>query len=184
MELNKEAIKIAEKIVKMFEGCNLIAYPDPESKLYKALSLHGMLAKYMKGDIRWKELGDNFKALDGAPWTCGWGETNGVTKDTVWTQQEADSKLSYRVGVVMKETLSACPRLASEGPERTAAVTSLVYNIGITEFKASTALKRIAANQDDLVPEAIQRFIYSRGKIVEGLRNRRKVEANLWSSVK
>lgn len=23
-------------------------------------------------------------------WTCGWGSTRGVTKDTVWTQQEAD----------------------------------------------------------------------------------------------
>lgn len=27
----------------------------------------------------------------GAPWTCGWGSTRGVTPDTVWTQEEADA---------------------------------------------------------------------------------------------
>lgn len=26
----------------------------------------------------------------GAPWTCGWGSTRGVSRDTVWTQEEAD----------------------------------------------------------------------------------------------
>lgn len=184
MELNEQAVKIAVKIIKMFEGCNLIAYPDPKSDLYKALSLHGMLAKYMKGDIRWKDLPDNFKALKATPWTCGWGETSGVTKDTVWTQQEADSKLQYRVGVVMTETLTACPRLASEGPERTAAITSFVYNIGITQFRSSTALKRILANDDANVPEAVKRYNKGDGKIIAGLVKRRQVESDLWNSVR
>lgn len=29
----------------------------------------------------------------GAPFTCGWGETEGVTHDTWWTQEEADRRL-------------------------------------------------------------------------------------------
>lgn len=28
----------------------------------------------------------------GAPWTCGWGSTLGVTPTTVWTQEQADAE--------------------------------------------------------------------------------------------
>jgi lysozyme len=33
----------------------------------------------------------------GAPWTCGWGSTIGVTQDTVWTQEEADRHFEYDI---------------------------------------------------------------------------------------
>lgn len=33
----------------------------------------------------------------GAPWTCGWGSTRGVSRDTVWTQEEADRNFELDV---------------------------------------------------------------------------------------
>lgn len=37
------------------------------------------------------------KKTGGAPWTCGWGSTIGVTQDTVWTQEEADRHFEYDI---------------------------------------------------------------------------------------
>lgn len=39
----------------------------------------------------------------GAPWTCGWGETEGVTPDTVWTQAEADAR--FEVSLAKREAM-------------------------------------------------------------------------------
>jgi lysozyme len=39
----------------------------------------------------------------GAPWTCGWGSTHGVTEHTVWTQAEADSH--FEEDILDAETL-------------------------------------------------------------------------------
>lgn len=39
----------------------------------------------------------------GAPWTCGWGSTRGVTRDTVWTQEEADR--NFELDIVAAEIM-------------------------------------------------------------------------------
>lgn len=182
--MNDIVIKIAAKLIKPSEGCNLSAYPDPGSPLYKALSIHGMLHKYMAGTLKWKDLDKNFQALSGSPWTCGYGETNGVTKDTVWTQAECDTKLAYRIGVVMTQCIKDCPRLGTLSQERQAAITSLAYNIGAHAFATSTACKLIKAGDDAHVGEAIKRFNKDSGQLSHGLVARRQIETNLWNSVK
>ena len=182
MLLNETAVKITKKLLYNFESCNLTAYPDPVSPLYKALSAHGLLAKYMSGSLKWKALPDNFKALSGHPWTCGVGETNGVTKDTVYTAAEADSKLDFRVRVVMTQALTDCPALAKMAPECIAAITSLTYNIGSTGFKNSTAARQITAGAYGLVPDSMKMWNKAGGLIVQGLANRRKIEADLFKS--
>ena len=180
--LNEQAVQIAVKIIKLFEGCNLIAYPDPASPLYKALALHNMLKKYMDGAIRYKDLPDNFKALSGTPWTVGYGMTVGVTKDTVYTQEQANTSLEAHVRKVMQETLEDAPKLSKEVPARIAAITSLAYNIGKDAFKTSTVAKRIASGALSEVAEAIKMWNKAKGKIVDGLVKRRQTEADLWNS--
>jgi lysozyme len=181
---NEIAVKIAVKVIKQFEGLNLRAYPDPASPLYKALSLHGMLKKYMDGAILWKDLADNFKALSGAPFTCGYGETQGVTKDTVWSSEEAESRLIKRVEGFMDEVLKASPKLSNESADKLAAVTSLVYNIGITNYRTSTVAKMIAVA--NWVGAAAGILLWNKAgnplKIVDGLDKRRKIEAALFMS--
>ena len=178
------ALKIAIKIIKLFEGCNLISYPDPASPLYTALSTNGMLQKYMRGAIRWKDLPEHFQALDGRPFTCGHGETKGVTHDTVWTQQEADSALQTSVEGVMSVVMENVPQSVLDSPERIAACTSLAYNIGLSAFKRSTVLRMAKAGKHKEAAEAFKLFNLAGGKIMDGLVKRRKIEADLYISVR
>ena len=127
---NFVANKIATKLIKQFESCELRAYPDPNSPLAKELSKHGILRKYMDGKL---ELPDYLQALSGAPWTIGWGETKGVKQGDVWTQEEADSRLAVRTQEFMSGVVKASPKLGKASPEKLAAVTSLAYNIGLQE---------------------------------------------------
>lgn len=182
MELNPTAVKITVKLVAKFEGCNLISYPDPASPLYSALSQNGMLAKYMRGDIKWQDLPLNFKQLSGVPFTCGYGSTHGVTKHTVWTQKQATDVLEATVREFMTQAIQDCPPLANLSPERVAAITSLCFNIGSKAFRESTACREIKAGNYGLVPNAIKMWNKAGGKIMQGLVNRRNEEANLWMS--
>lgn len=181
--LNETAVKIAVKIIAKFEGCHLRAYPDPASKLSKALSANGMLTTYMSGKLRYEHLPANFKALSGIPWTCGYGETKGVTKDTAYTREEATERLNFRVREFMTQAIKDCPALANKSPEKIAAITSLCYNIGNPEFKTSTACRKIKAGEDFAVPAAIKLFNKAQGQVNNGLINRRQMEADLWVSV-
>jgi lysozyme len=178
---NEVAVRIATKLIKNFEGCSLSVYPDPASELSIKLSLHDILAKYITGNL---ELPPYLDELNGSPWTQGYGETKGVVKGgPKWTQEQADSKLAVRVKEFMQEVLTASPNLAEQSAEKTAAITSLAYNIGITQYNDSTARKRIAESDWKGAAEAMQWFNKAGGKLLQGLVNRRKIEADLFTSV-
>ena len=183
--LDEMAVKIAVKVVRQFEGCNLIAYPDPASSLYKALATHNLLQKYMKGSIKHPDLPENFKDLDGRPFTVGFGETKDVKQGDVWTQEEADKRLEARVRGFMQDVLKSCPKLVLMRPSAIAACTSLVYNIGLTNFVSSTVFKKIA--QGDIEGAASAFGMWNKAgsplKVMDGLTKRRKIEADLFRSV-
>ncbi len=63
-----------------------------------------------------------------------------------------------------------------------AAICSLVYNIGMTNFETSTLLRML--NQSDFDGAAAQftRWDYSAGQVVAGLETRRQQEAKLFQS--
>lgn len=176
-------IKIAIKVIKQMEGCELRAYPDPASELYKELSAHGLLRKYMAGDL---ELPEHLEKLSGAPWTIGYGETKGVKPGMVWTQEQADTALSARVGGFLSEVLKVSPKLATAAPERVAAVVSLVYNIGVTNYASSTVAKCIAAEDWQGAGNAFMMWVKA-GKplaTLPGLVKRRQVEKDLFMSAR
>jgi len=183
MELNPIAIKIATKLIKASEGCVLWAYPDPSSDLYSVLSAHGMLKKLQTGKLLYKDLPSNFKALDSHPATIGYGETQNVKMGDVWDQATADARLEYRVKVFMQAAIAISPKLASLSPEKIAAVTSLIYNIGNGQYKTSTVARKIQAGDLKGAADAFLLFNKSGGKVNQGLVNRRKVERDLFLSV-
>lgn len=177
---NEIAVRLATKLIKLSEGCELKAYPDPASDLYRALSTHGLLAAYKQGTLA---LPEGFEKLSGAPWTCGWGETEGVTKDTAWTQQEADSCLDKRVRGFMQAIYKVTPNLFSESPEKQAAITSLVYNIGVANY-AKYDISKFVAKGDHLgVYNKFSQYVLANGLVLHGLQIRREREANLYISV-
>lgn len=60
------------------------------------------------------------------------------------------------------------------------ALVCLVFNIGTSNFSASTLLKFINQELWDKVPAQFMRWIYSNKVFIKGLENRRKAEVQLW----
>lgn len=74
------------------EGFRKYAYPDP-------LSPMGRMNYKEAGFISGRELMQKYgwKEADGAPWTVGYGFTQGVTPDSIITKELADQKLYQEI---------------------------------------------------------------------------------------
>lgn len=179
IKLNETAIRIATKLIKLSEGCYLKAYADPASALGEAIQAHNQWYAYLNG--KWTPPKE-WDKLSGTPYTCGWGETQGVTKNTVYTQQEADTKLDKRVREFMTAAIKATSALATFSAEKQAAITSLVYNIGITNYIKYEISKRVQAKDHLAVYNKFKQYVIANGKPNDGLRNRRTREADLYAS--
>jgi lysozyme len=177
------AIKIAAKLIKQpgIEGCELRAYPDAASELYKTLAEHGILRRYMDGKL---ELPPYLAELDGSPVTIGWGHTEGVKLGDVITQEQADKWLEDQLAVRVAQVVKAAPKLAQASNEAIAACVSLQYNVGQKAFADSTVVKKIALGDMLGAAEAFGMWVKAKGQVMQGLVNRRKIEANLFRSVK
>lgn len=63
------------------------------------------------------------------------------------------------------------------------ALVSFAYNVGLTNYKNSTLLKRINANpKDPDIQKQFMKWVRAGGKVIKGLINRRTIEANLYFS--
>lgn len=115
-------------------------------------------------------------------WTCGWGETEGVTPDTAWTQDEADRRLcaslTKRAGMVA----ALCKEPPT--PNQLGAMTSLAYNIGTGAFGKSTVLR--CHNSGDWQAAARAFGLWNKARVsgvlqvLDGLTSRRLAEAALY----
>lgn len=54
------------------------------------------------------------------------------------------------------------------------------YNIGLAAFRRSTLLQRLNSGNTASIPSELGRWIYSDGKVNDGLKNRRGAEIALW----
>ena len=115
-------------------------------------------------------------ATGGDPWTCGFGETEGVTKDTVWTLEEARVRLKRRLAYFMAGVIKACPQLAYEPPERIAACVSLAYNIGLRAFRGSSVCSLTKRKEYQAAANAFLRWNRAAGRVMRGLTIRRQLE--------
>lgn len=120
---------------------------------------------------------------EGGVWTVGYGCTGeGIGPDTAWTQAQADAELASRVATMRAHLgdLIKCPL----SPEQYAAVCSLVWNIGIGAFSASTVLRRLNAydynGASDAWTDPQHIFDKVNGQISDGLVTRRRTEAALF----
>lgn len=178
--LNETAVKIATKLIKLSEGCVLRAYADPASPLAQAIIKAGKWQEYLAG--KWS-LPEGWEKLKATPWTIGYGDTQGVKQGDVWTQSQADERLDKRVRQFFQEVLNATPNLAKYSAEKQAAVVSLVYNLGITNYKKYDISKQVQAGNHETVVKKFRQYVYANGLISHGLQVRREREANLYASV-
>jgi len=118
-------------------------------------------------------------------WTVGYGLTTAagfitVDKDTTLTQAEAEWYLEQ---VVAKFADQIAPMITAPiTPPQFGAFVSLVYNIGPTAFRKSSALRHFNAGDLDKVPAAMKLWKKAGGKVVQGLVNRREDEVNFFLS--
>jgi lysozyme len=145
MKLNQKGLDL----IKQFEGCRLVSYPDP--------------------------------ATGGKPWTIGYGHTGSdITMGISWTQEQADLQLlndATSAGNQIKKCLSL-----DLNDNQFSALISLVFNIGIGNFKSSTLLK--ALNAGGFKEAASQFLVWDKaaGRVMAGLTKRRKAEKLLFET--
>lgn len=114
--------------------------------------------------------------------TIGWGHTNSVgrrfTRNTVWTQQECDDALAFDLADA-EASVNKLVKVMLTQSEFDALV-SFVYNLGAGNFRKSTLLRKINAN--DLRGAAIEFMKWNRagGRVLRGLTRRRAAERKLF----
>jgi lysozyme len=113
-------------------------------------------------------------------WTIGWGHIDGVKEGDTCTEEQAEDWLETEATEKYHQILAVVkPKLTDN---QMAALLSFVYNVGIGNFKSSTMLKLI--NSGDLTAAANEfpRWNKAKGKVVQGLTNRRLDEQKLFLS--
>jgi lysozyme len=116
-------------------------------------------------------------------WTIGYGHTGkDVTEGKRITQQQAELLLKADLAE-FERTISRIFPTADLPQNKFDALVSFCYNVGTKNFNNSTL--RAMVKQSPVNPairEQFMRWIYVNGKVVSGLQNRRKAEADLYFS--
>jgi lysozyme len=167
------------KLVMQFEGCKLNAYADPASPLgQQLLKQPGQRAP-------------NWQTFPGDPWTVGWGSTgvdnfnldaNGrptsIGPKTVWTQEQADKRLSEDLDTFAKQVT---PLLKVEvNDNQFAALVSFAYNVGVSNLKKSTLLTLVNQKNFTAAADEFPKWNKAQGKVLLGLTRRREAERRLF----
>ena len=111
-------------------------------------------------------------------WTIGYGHTKGVEDGQEITQEEAEEMLASEldeyegyINDLVECDLEQC---------QFDALVAWVYNLGPTNLRSSTMLKRLNSNDLEDVPNQIKRWNKAGGKVLNGLFRRREAEALLF----
>lgn len=112
----------------------------------------------------------------GIPTICD-GITQGVALGQTRTDDECDALLTAELG----KAIATVDRLARhEQPDtRRAALASFVYNAGAGAFERSTLLRKL--NDEDVAGACaeLSRWVYAKGRLLQGLVKRRAAERAL-----
>lgn len=111
--------------------------------------------------------------------TCGYGHTKGVTARTTCNKAKALAWLKSDLEPI-ESFLSVIPEVCkSQG--RFDACADFCFNLGVNAFKGSTLLKLIQKKSSvSIIQAEFLKWIYAGGKPLEGLKNRRRWEAQRW----
>jgi lysozyme len=114
--------------------------------------------------------------------TCGWGETDGITADTVWTKEVADRRLCE----ALEQYAGRVNALCTDAPTASelGAMVSLAYNVGLGAFAKSSVLR--AHNRGDAQAASRAFGLWNKARVngvlqpIPGLTARRAAEAALY----
>lgn len=114
----------------------------------------------------------------GGVWTIGYGHTSGVKEGDVITKEQAKELLKKDIKEIEDKLNSLNLNLTQNQFD---ALVSFIFNVGWSNFKSSTLLKKIKINPDDpSIRGEFGRWVFANGKKLNGLIKRRKDEASLY----
>ena len=123
---------------------------------------------------------NRYTDLNGKP-VVGYGTAGGslIAKRTV-THAEALRQL--------RRDIDRCESLIDEvvvvplTANQKTALTSFVYNVGRSAFLNSTLLAKLNQGLYHEVPDELRRWVKCKGRVCDGLRNRREYEISVWNA--
>ena len=117
-------------------------------------------------------------------WTIGYGATRdaGGQKINPNTKSIHQAQANQLLERDLKQAADWVDKLVSVPlcPKQKSALISFVFNLGPTNFRASTLRKRINDRDFEDVPNQLLRWVYGGGRKLAGLERRRIAEAYLW----
>lgn len=112
-------------------------------------------------------------------WTVGWGSTgNGISRGTVWTQEQADSALLSRIEAFAAQVKAAVGLRVNQN--QFDALVSLCYNIGPGNLRGSTLIRDVNGGKTIEAADEFLKWDHIGGISNQGLLNRRKAERALF----
>lgn len=114
----------------------------------------------------------------GGVWTIGYGHTSTAKPGMVISKKKAEKLLREDISWV--EDVINTEVKAPINQEQFDVLASFVYNIGGSQFRSSTLLRKLNAYDYEGVTEEFLRWKYDNGRMIQGLLNRRNDEAAKW----
>lgn len=109
--------------------------------------------------------------------TCGYGSTGpDIKKDTVWTEDQAETRMFLDAGRFAVAASKLCP---SQHDDNLAALADFAYNLGATRLAGSTLRRKINAGDIEGSRDELRKWVRGGGKVLPGLVIRREAEAAL-----
>lgn len=112
--------------------------------------------------------------------TVGYGHTGADVKPGM-TIDEAKALELLRGDIAIAERAVARNVKVELSQNQYDALVSFVFNVGESNFRGSTLLRKLNEGKHNEVPAEMMRWINSKGKKLSGLVNRRSAEAGLWA---
>jgi GH24 family phage-related lysozyme (muramidase) len=155
---NSRLPKAGVELIKRFEGCKLVAYPDPFS-----------------GGEPWTIGWGSTLDFNGKPFKKG---------DRI-TQAQADELLEKSIQERFLPWVMKIPHASSMTEEQIGALLSFSYNLGARFYGSTgfTTISRYLRDKDwERVPEALLLYVNPGSSVEAGLKRRRVAEGSLWHS--
>ena len=116
----------------------------------------------------------------GGVWTIGFGHTGAeVYPGIVWTQAECEAALIMDAQHALNAALRVSPALKGATPGQQAAISSLIFNLGINGYVNHSVKPLVDAQKWHSAAVEIKLFCHVNGKVEPGLVARRLAESNL-----
>jgi len=133
---------------------------------------------------RWEGLRLKAYLCAGGAWTIGYGHTAKAGLPLVQAGMEITAAEAETLLLKDLRLYEAAVEKAVRAPlsdNQFAALVSFIYNVGPEAFNKSRIPALINQGNYDAVPRELMRYVYAKGKRLDGLANRRAAEAGLWA---